>query len=115
MYFVLLFSFKCIISSSISIIIMCICGIICHICAHEHIHEDARIKCWIFCSLIVLTQGLSLNLENFCPTGNLHDPSDSILPSTEVAGVYLSTPRSHMGAEDVNSGTHAYWSRTISD
>ncbi|EDL23686.1 adhesion G protein-coupled receptor E4 precursor [Mus musculus] len=59
--------------------------------------------------------GLSLNLENFCPTGNLHDPSDSILPSTEVAGVYLSTPRSHMGAEDVNSGTHAYWSRTISD
>lgn len=58
---------------------------------------------------------LSLNLENFCQTGSLHAPSDSIPPSTEVASVYLTTPRFHLGAEDMNSGTQAYWSRIVSE
>lgn len=56
--------------------------------------------------------GSSLKTENFCQTGNLHDSNPQ---NTRAEGLYSMPTKFHLGAEDLNSDTHAYWNRVVSD
>lgn len=56
--------------------------------------------------------GSSLKTENFCQTGNLHDSNPQ---NTRAVGLYSMPTKFDLGAEDLNSGTHAYWNRVVSD
>lgn len=54
----------------------------------------------------------SLKTEDFCQTGNLHDSNPQ---NTRAVGLYSIPTKFDLGAEDLNSGTHAYWNRVVSD